>query len=238
MPPSRKVKTFSRRGVLATGAALLACGPARAATLQLDVEMDYSAAPQLQAYAEEVKRRAFGWWGIINDALSFPGYRPATRIFMRFANDMPLGKAGLTHDVNINLNAPYIIEHPVEYNLVAHEMVHVYQHYQHPTPVWLVEGVADYVRYYVMFPQDRERLYDPSGADYNRGYTQGAALLDWVERTHGVGSVRLLNATLYHGGNGEKLLSKMTGLSLDQIWAKVIADLADGSPTPVGKAGG
>lgn len=226
------VATTPRRRFLLTAAALLSCPAARADPLPLTIDLDLAAAPQLQAYGEEMRRRAFGWWTIINDALSFPGYSPTKRIIFRFSNDMPSTLAGLAQGHLILMNAPYITAHPTYFNYAAHEMVHIYQAYPLGTPKWLLEGIADYVRYYVLFPQDRERDYNAVNAYYTDGYQKGAALLDWVERTHGVGSVRQLNATLHRGADGEALLERMTGMRLSQIWANVAADLEMGSPVP------
>ncbi len=222
-------------GAVLLGGAVLDWRGARASEAAVTIDLDMRAAPGLQPWAEEVRRRAYAWWAIINDELAFSGYTPTRRITLRFSNAMPDGIAGQeSGGDSINLNAPYIAAHPTYYNYIAHELVHVFQNYPQPLNPWLTEGVADYVRYYVIFPQDPERLFKPDSGTYRRGYQQAAALLDWVERTHGVGSVRALNATLHGGGDGEAMLEKMTGLPLDSIWDKVLTALREGSPVPRG----
>ena len=65
--------------------------------------------------------------------------------------------------------------------MVAHELTHVIQHYRRGGPGWLVEGVADYVRYYVIEPGTRRGRFDPQRSDYKRGYQPAAGLLNWLE---------------------------------------------------------
>lgn len=232
--PVDPIARVARRTLLAAPALL--CARRALAAASVTIEADTRDAPQLAPWAQEARRRAYGWWTIIGDELGTPDYRPPSRITFRFRNDMPAEIAGQAEEGDaVNLNAPYIAAHPTYFNYLAHELVHVFQGYgRHAEHPWLTESVADYVRYYVIFPQDRERLFDPRLNDYRRGYQQGAALLDWVERTQGPGSVRRINAALRRGQDGEALIERMTGRRLDDIWKAVVDDLVDGSPVPVG----
>jgi hypothetical protein len=233
------VPTPSRRLLLGAGGALFTPSVLLAADRPLIIEVDADQAPQLASAGEEIKRRAFSWWRIINEALASPGYRPPEKVTLRFTNGLPANIAGRevqAGEAVIELNAAYVAAHPITtnpqfYNYVGHEMVHVVQTYPHPTR-WLVEGIADWVRYYVLFPQDVARFFNPRDGDYGRGYQPAAALLDYVERTHGVGSVRKLNAAMRAGENGEVVLAQIAGMSLNEVWAKVLDALTEGSPVP------
>jgi len=222
----------SRRSLIAAGSLLLLPSGLRAAGTTPNFVIDTEDAPSLEAWGQELRRRAVSWWPLVAGALASPGYRPPENVYIKFRNDLPQGLAGHTVGNIIALNAPYITAHPTYYNYVGHELVHVVQDYKPPFIPWLVEGVADYVRYYVLFPQDPERRLNPAAGDYRRGYQQAAALLDWIERTHGVGSVRRANAAMRTGENGEAVLAKDAGRPLDDVWTDVVASLTDGSPIP------
>lgn len=229
---------LARRRVLfgAAGALLAPSVVSAADRWPLTIEVDSEQAPELAGAGEEIQRRAQSWWRIINEELASPGYRPPDVITLRFTSSLPDRLAGRAVGTVIELNAPYVAAHPISrfpqfYNFAGHELVHVVQAYPRQIP-WLTEGIADYVRYYVLFPQDRERLFNPAAGDFRRGYQQAAALLDYVERTHGVGSVKRLNAALRDGQDGERVLADLAGMSLDDTWAKVLDAVTDGSPVP------
>jgi hypothetical protein len=222
----------SRRFFIGAGAALLCPGVGLSAISDLSIVMDTRDAPQLAFWAEELKRRIAKWWPIVTEALASPGYNPPNSVIVRFSNALPDTLAGHTVDNVISLNAPYILAHPSYYNYVGHELVHVLQDYPKPFAGWIVEGVADYVRYYVLFPQDRERFFNPQTANFRRGYQPAAAMLDFVERRGGIGSVRRLNAAMRRGEDGELVLARLAGISLDELWTQVVASLTDGAPVP------
>ncbi|HWF00634.1 MAG TPA: basic secretory protein-like protein [Caulobacteraceae bacterium] len=220
-------------GGLAAGAAFLAAGPLAAAADALDVEVDTSQAPDLAAWGVEVQARAPHWWRTINRVLAAPGFTPPAKIFIRPspASALPPRAAAQARGEVIFVNAPYLRAHP-QYNFIAHEMVHIVQPYGTHSPGWVVEGIADWVRYYILFPDDQERLWDPSRGDWRRGYQQAAALLDYEERVHGAGTVRALNAALHRGEDPVAWLQRLDRTSLPLVWDQVLQALRDGSPPP------
>jgi hypothetical protein len=231
------ISHLSKRGLLFGAAgALLAPAVACSADHPLSIVVDADEAPDLAMAGEEIRRRAQSWWRIINEELASPGYRPPATVTLRFTKSLPDGIAGRAVGAVIELNAPYVAAHPISaypqfYNFAGHELTHVVQNY--PKHVhWLVEGIADWMRYYVLFPQDHERFFNPSAGDYTHGYQPAAALLDYIERVHGVGSVKRLNAAMRDGDDGELVLAQIAGQSLDEVWAKVLDGLTEGSPIP------
>ena len=232
--PAAIRRGFDRRLFLTLGAAAAALpGSAFARTYPLSVRIDVTQAPELGSWAQIVARRVVSWWSIINNEISPAGYSPTNTVVLRFTTDLPDRLAGHTVGNVISLSAPYITAHPTYFNYVGHELVHVAQEdYRAPFSVWLEEGMADYVRYYILFPQDPERFFNPKTADYRRGYQPAAALLDYVERTKGIGSVKKVNAAMLKGDDGEQVLAQIAGEPLADVWAKVVAAFTDGSPAP------
>jgi hypothetical protein len=70
----------------------------------------------------------------------------------------------------------------VEYEIIGvlvHEYTHVYQY--NDGPGWLIEGIADFVRYRAGFVPERNR---GPGGNYDDAYQTTAFFLDWVDLEH------------------------------------------------------
>jgi hypothetical protein len=111
---------------------------------------------------------------------------------------------------------------------LVHELVHVVQqfHSRH-NPGWLVEGSADYVRWF---------LYDADkhGADmvwfrrhgknfsphYNDSYRVTANFLNWVSEKYDKDIVPQMNAAMREGKYDESLWQKYTGKPLPELGAE------------------
>ncbi len=144
--------------------------------------------------------------------------------------------AAITHGTTIHVNGPFLLARlgdPDMFGMMAHELTHVVQAYPHTPQTWLVEGIADYVRYYVLLPQDPGRRFDPASARYDEGYQATAGLLDWVEQQH-PGAVREINAVLRRGGDGRVALMRVVGAEPEQVWSAYLAS----RPAAAGPDGG
>jgi hypothetical protein len=121
---------------------------------------------------------------------------------------------------------------------LVHEMVHVVQQYHDvAAPGWLVEGMADYVRWFKFEPRSH-------GADliwmrhqgkgfsphYNDSYRVTANFLNWVAEKYDTEIVGQMNAAMREGKYDEDLWKKYTGKTAPQLgeeWSKEIgAELA------------
>jgi hypothetical protein len=89
---------------------------------------------------------------------------------------------------------------------------------------WLKEGIADYIRYYVLFPDPRRPL--PPGLTYQVGYLPAAAMLDWASRRYSRTLVRDVNAAMRAGHDGEGALAQITGQTPQGLWAAFTASRA------------
>jgi len=143
---------------------------------------------------------------------------------------------------------------------VVHELVHVVQQYkwprqaegtQTPPPGWLVEGIADYVRWFNYEPQSRgAEIRSPQAAAvrYDDSYRVSANFLNWVAERYDANIVKKLNAALREGQYREELWSEWTGKPVEELgkeWkltigspissegsAKAIAAVAANAQTP------
>jgi len=120
---------------------------------------------------------------------------------------------------------------------LVHEMVHVVQQCGRTRlrpgaarpPGWLVEGIADYIRWFLYEPQTRgaeiTRRNLP-GARYDGNYRISANFLNWVSGKHGRDVVPKLNAAIREGRYSEGLWKGLTGRTVQELGDEWKADLA------------
>src|SRR5258707_7183427 len=104
---------------------------------------------------------------------------------------------------------------------MVHETAHIVQHYRaRNNPSWLVEGIADYVRFFKYEPGKLGRI-NPDRAHYNSSYRVTAAFLAYLTEKYDREIVRKLNKMLREGDYKEeafKQLTKKTVQELDEEW--------------------
>jgi len=104
---------------------------------------------------------------------------------------------------------------------MIHETCHVVQRYRgRGNPGWLVEGVADYVRFFVFEP-GKAGPVNPNRARYNGSYRTTAAFLAFVSAKYDKQLVLKLNQRMRDGKYQEDVFHELTGKTvqeLDQEW--------------------
>jgi hypothetical protein len=135
---------------------------------------------------------------------------------------------------------------------VVHELVHVVQQYGRArrarsvqTPGWLVEGIPDYIRWFLYEPQSRGAEIGPrnvASARYDDSYRISANFLNWVTEHHDREIVPKLNAVLRDGRYDDAIWKQRTGKSLEELgteWkASVERALGTRPAEPEGQAAG
>ncbi|MBE0536682.1 MAG: DUF1080 domain-containing protein, partial [Phycisphaerae bacterium] len=122
---------------------------------------------------------------------------------------------------------------------VVHELVHVVQNYGRSrqanpnptrTPGWLVEGIADYIRWFLYEPQTRGAEISArnlSRASYDASYRTSANFINWVSVTHDKDIVVKLNAAAREGRYDAALWKTYTGQTVEELgeaWKKSLAE--------------
>jgi len=197
--------------------------------LQIDVIYHVDFYPEeragLEAWVERVKPKMMAWWPILTSALASPGYTPTDRISLEFYRFPPGATVSLTRGNQVIVDPVHVLAHlhnPDMFGMVAHQMVYVVEAYPRYTPAWLAQGIADYMRYYVLIPDDPGRAFDASLSGFDGGYQPTAGLLDWVEQRH-AGAVKSVNAVMRQGGDGPAELTRQAGAPLETVWAAYLA---------------
>jgi hypothetical protein len=114
---------------------------------------------------------------------------------------------------------------------VVHELVHVVQQYhggrgRAQNPGWLVEGIADYFRWFKYEPKPtgtRPRNLDT--ASYTDSYRTTAGFLNYVVEKHDKQLVMKLNAAMREGKYSSGLWKEYTGKTADELWKEYVATL-------------
>jgi hypothetical protein len=105
-------------------------------------------------------------------------------------------------------------------------MVHVVQAYGgRKVPGWLVEGIADYFRFWIYEPKAPRHRVDPQRSRYTDGYQVTGAFLAWLVKTYDKDIVAKLNAACRQGKYQDKLFQDYTGKDLDALWKEFIGSL-------------
>ena len=94
-------------------------------------------------------------------------------------------------------------------------------------PGWLVEGIADYIRYYVVEPGARQGRFNAEKTSYKRGYQPAAGLLNWLEKGN-PGIVVKLNTAMREGSYSPELFKELAGGDPDEVWEKFKSATKDG----------
>jgi hypothetical protein len=112
---------------------------------------------------------------------------------------------------------------------IVHELVHVVQSYGRAgrrnsgatrTPGWVVEGIADYIRWYLYEPQSHGTDIAPQNASrarYDASYRTTANFLNRVIEQHGAEVLPALNAAAREGRYDQDLWKEVTGRPLEQL---------------------
>ena len=110
--------------------------------------MDVNDAPEMKDWAEKVARLCESWYPRLVDELPSDGFKPTQRDPPGHQQETmrawpPPGGGRITGSVK------YYKDHPDDLGSMIHETVHIIQNYRsRRNPGWLVEGLADYIRFF------------------------------------------------------------------------------------------
>ena len=190
--------------------------------------LDATVAPDLVAWGEqELQPVVREWYPRIVALLSSDGHRAPTHVTLRFRHDMG-GVPASASGASVHLNSQWFrgeLQREAR-GAVVHELVHVVQDYgrvrrvradARPVPGWIVEGIPDYIRWFLYEPQTQgAEVRDPE-ARFDASYRVSANFLDWVFRTRGSGVLRQLNAAAREGRYSADAWVTWTGSTVEVL---------------------
>ncbi len=202
--------------------------------------LDATLAPDLAEWSEKKLQPAvLEWYPKLVEMLPGEGFRAATNITLRFRTDMG-GTPASAGGARVNLNAPWF-RRELEREAVGsviHELVHVVQAYGQSrrrdgttarTPGWIVEGIPDYIRWFLYEPKTRGAEISARSlpnARYDASYRVTGNFLNWVTSKYDKELVRKLNAVAREGRYNEHLWEEWTGHTVQELGEEWKAALA------------
>lgn len=182
----------------------------------LAVMLDTSEAPDLKEWGEKAAEHCRAWYPRIAYTLRSEGYNPPRAIRLKFekACDNPAETSG----DRIVISPQWIRAHPDDFGMVIHELAHVVQAYPGAEAGWLVEGIADYVRFWQFEPTAPRTPIDPDRASYRDAYRTTAAFLAWTQDRYNRRLVYHLNRELRADAYTDAAFKTYTGRNLDALW--------------------
>jgi hypothetical protein len=199
--------------------------------------VDATDAPDLADWAEKKLIPVVQeWYPKIVEMLPGDGYTAPNEVGLRFKNDMK-GTPAYTQANQVSMNSAWFRKELDREGrgAVVHELVHVVQNYWRAratnrnasrTPGWIVEGIPDYIRWFLYEPQSKgaeitERNWDR--AKYDASYRVSGNFFNWLVTTKSKDLVKNLNAAAREGKYSLDLWKEWTGKSLDELgeeWKK------------------
>lgn len=189
------------------------------------IELDLTEAPgdaQVQEWATSAKEVCEEWFPLICRFLATDDWTPPTMVRIVFKQEQ--AAPGSTSGDVIHVSVKWIKAHPDDFGMVIHELTHVIQHYPpaRSQPGWLVEGVADYLRYWKYEPEKPHGRLNPAKASYRDGYGTTAAFLAWTVWKYDKRIVRRLDDAMRHQRYNDALFKETTGKDLDTLWSEFL----------------
>ncbi|MGV3661883.1 MAG: DUF6528 family protein [Prosthecobacter sp.] len=178
--------------------------------------VDTNDTPDLKDWGNKAGTLCVEWFPKIAALLPSEGFTAPKEVTLFFDPKME----GVAHasGARIAIAAGWVRAHPDDFGMVVHELTHVVQSYPPGAPVWLMEGVADYIRIVHYEPKAPRPQIDPAKASHKDAYKTTGMFLEWVEKNHDAGFVARVNAALRQGKYDDALWSKWTGKSVDELW--------------------
>jgi len=202
------------------------------------ITIDTTETPDLTEWAhKELAPVVQQWYPKIVKLLPSDGYEAPRKVAITFSADMR-GVAA-TGGTRVQCAAGWIRQNlqGEAKGAVVHELVHVVQQYGRArragpnaarTPGWLVEGIADYIRWFLYEPETRGAEItgrNIARARYDASYRVSGNFLNWVTKTYDKELVRKLNAAAREGRYSEDLWKEYTSHTVEELGAEWKANL-------------
>lgn len=187
------------------------------------VVLDVSEFPESKAWGEAAKALVERWFPIVTSMLATQDYRVPDQIRIRI---LPTANAPAFASGNtITINGKWITDRPDDLGMVIHELVHVVQQYPRndKKPGWLVEGIADYIRWWRYEPEAPRPRLDYEKANFTDSYRTTAYFLAWVSRRYDMRLVPTLDLALRKAEDPLPVFHQLTGRNVEELWKEFIA---------------
>jgi hypothetical protein len=123
----------------------------------------------------------------------------------------------------ILFSTKYMISHPTDIDVVTHEGMHLVQGYGYGSgPVWLTEGIADFIRYKFGVDNIGSKWTMPAFKDsqsYKNSYRITARFFEWIDQKVKPGMIVQIDKELRNHTYTEATWAQLSGKTIDELWA-------------------
>ncbi|MBA4187785.1 MAG: hypothetical protein C0467_07175 [Planctomycetaceae bacterium] len=181
----------------------------------VEFAVDVTAAPEMAAWANRTAQTCERAYPMICDELAAEGFRPPSLIPFVIRRDAS-GLVGVSGG-RIIASSGYFEANPHDVGAVVYATSHVVQAYRGKSrPGWLVNGIADYIRFFKFEPGAIEPP-NPLTARYDGDSRETAAFLAYLVATYDSSLVRRLNEALRNGQYTDDIWVSLTKKSLREL---------------------
>jgi hypothetical protein len=189
------------------------------------ISVDVSDLPAAKPWMDRAAMLVHDWYPTVTSLLATEHWRgPRTiKLVVKKTLEVPAYTAG---DV-MTINGEWITKHPDDFGMVIHELTHVVQSYPESdkTPGWLVEGIADYIRWYRYEPDAPRPRVDKVKSKYTDSYRVTAAFLAWVGQHYDMRLVPALDRAMRAKLDPVPEFKRLTGKDVDALWTEFVGSL-------------
>ncbi|MCC8426267.1 basic secretory family protein [Mucilaginibacter sp. UR6-11] len=122
----------------------------------------------------------------------------------------------------ILFSTKYMNAHPYDIDIVTHEGMHIVQGYGYGSgPVWLTEGIADFIRYKYGVNNIGSKWYLPafkSTQSYKDSYRVTARFFEWIDQKVKPGMIVRIDKELRNHTYTEATWAALSGKTIDELW--------------------
>jgi hypothetical protein len=196
------------------------------------ITIDYTDAPELKDWVEKtLQPTADQWYPKIIAALPSKNFKALPTVSIAITDQY--GGVAATGGNHVMCSSAWFKRNikGEAAGAVVHELVHVVQQYGRTrggtrNPGWLVEGVADYIRWFKYEPKPTgTRPRNPDRAKYTDSYRTTAGFLNYVVEKHDKEIVTKFNADMRQGKYSPDRWKEYTGKTVDELWKEYVATL-------------
>jgi Peptidase of plants and bacteria/F5/8 type C domain len=189
------------------------------ATFKYPVEIVVSSDdPEMLEWVTKAGRICEKQYDMICNELRSDGFKPRTMITMAMRSGPGVTPVAATGGGRITGNVAYFSRHKDDYGAMVHETVHVVQGYRRVDRQlgWLVEGIPDYIRFFIYEPGKIGRI-NPNWNYERDKYRAAAHFINYIAQKYDKDIVRKINAALREGDYKEELWELYTKKKLKDL---------------------
>lgn len=183
------------------------------------VVVDSTDFPDGAAWGDAARHLVELWFPTVTQLLATETFRVPRQITLVLKKH--IDAPAYTANDTITIDGQWITAHPNDLGMVVHELTHVVQQYQGGgQPGWLVEGIADYVRWWRYEPDSPRPRIGPT-ATYHDSYRTTAAFLAWVSYHYNEALVPALDRAMRANQDPVPVFQQLTGRTPEQLWTEM-----------------